>query len=60
MITKTSLLNSLNSMPDKFSVEEIMDRIILLDKIEQGEKDSVLGNVLSEEESKYYLKKWLK
>ena len=47
-------------MPDKFSVEEIMDRIILLDKIEQGEKDSVLGNVLSEEESKYYLKKWLK
>lgn len=59
MITKTSLLKTLNSMPDRFSVEEIMDRIILLDKIEQGEKDSVSGNVLSEEESKYYLKKWL-
>jgi len=46
-------------MPDNFSIEEIMDRIILLDKIEQGEKDSLTGNVLSEEESKYYLKKWL-
>lgn len=59
MITKNNLLKSLNSMPDRFSVEEIMDRIILLDKIEQGEKDSVTGNVLSEEESKHYLKKWL-
>ena len=59
MITKESLLKSINTMPDRFSVEEIMDRIILLDKIEQGEKDSVSGNVLSEAESKYYLKKWL-
>ena len=59
MISKTSLLKSIDSMPDNFSVEEIIDRILLLDKIEQGEKDSIAGNVLSEEESKYYLKKWL-
>ena len=39
MITKESLLKSINTNPDRFSVEEIMDRIILLDKIEQGEKD---------------------
>ena len=59
MITKTSLLKSINSMPDNFSIEDIFDRILLLDKIEQGEKDSKTENVLSEKESKYYLKKWL-
>ncbi|MCF6223949.1 MAG: hypothetical protein L3J34_09490 [Flavobacteriaceae bacterium] len=59
MITKESLLKSINTMPDRFSIEEIMDRIVLLDKIEQGEKDSKTGNVLSEKETKYYLKKWL-
>ena len=59
MITKSSLLNSLDSMPDEFSVEDIIDRILLLEKIYQGEVDSKAGNVLSEEDAKYHLKKWL-
>ena len=60
MITKSSLLNSIESLPDEFSVEDIIDRILLLEKIYQGELDSKAGNVLSEEEAKYHLKKWLK
>jgi hypothetical protein len=46
-------------MPEKFSVEDIIDRILLLEKIYQGELDSKAGNVLSEEDAKYNLKKWL-
>jgi len=59
MITKSSLLDSIDSMPENFSVEDIIDRILLLEKIYQGELDSNEGNVLSEEEAKYRLKKWL-
>ena len=59
MITKSSLLDSIDSMPEIFSVEDIIDRILLLEKIYQGELDSKEGNVLSEEEAKYHLKKWL-
>lgn len=59
MITKSSLLDSIDSMPEKFSIEDIIDRILLLEKIYQGELDSKAGNVLSEEDAKYHLKKWL-
>ena len=59
MITKSSLLDSIDAMPEIFSVEDIIDRILLLEKIYQGELDSKEGNVLSEEEAKYHLKKWL-
>ncbi len=59
MITKSSLLDSIDSMPDEFSVEDIIDRILLLEKIYQGELDSKTENVLSEKEAKYHLKKWL-
>ena len=59
MIYKDSLLNTINNMPNQFSVEEIIDRIILLEKIEQGNVDSEKGNVYSTEHAKEKLKKWL-
>jgi len=36
MITKKKLLKSIKDLPDTFSVDEIIDRIILLQKIEIG------------------------
>ena len=36
MLTKEKVYKSLDEMPDKFSLEELMDRIILIHKIELG------------------------
>ncbi|MCK5906989.1 MAG: hypothetical protein KAG37_05325 [Flavobacteriales bacterium] len=59
MITKDNLLTSINSMPNEFSVEDIIDRVLILEKIEQGDNDSKNGDVYTEKEAKNRLKKWL-
>lgn len=60
MLTKKKLLQSIKDLPEKFSVEEIMDRIVLLQKIEAGLEQSAKGNILSTESARRRLKKWLK
>lgn len=60
MITKKQFLKSMQDLPNSFSVEEIIDRILLLQKIEIGIEESKSGKVNSDSESKIKLKKWLK
>jgi len=43
MIAKDKLVKSLTDMPDKFSLDELLDRIIFLQKIEIGLEQSKTG-----------------
>jgi len=47
-------------MPDKFSVDELIDKLILLQKIEKGLEQSEKGEVYSTQEAKEMLNQWLK
>ena len=58
MITKEQVINSINSMPDSVSVDDIIDNIILLAKIDIGLEQSANGQVLTEEELDKKLSKW--
>lgn len=60
MITKERLMQNLQGLPDKFSFDELMDRIILLKKIEIGLEQSNESQTHSTEDAKLKLKKWLK
>ncbi len=62
MITKERLLKMINDMPeDKFEdIDILLDRIILLEKIENGLKDIKEGNVISEEEMETVIESWFK
>ena len=60
MLTKKKLLRSIKDLPESFSVDEIIDRIILLQKIELGLEESSAGKVHSTASAKKKLKKWLK
>lgn len=62
MITKEKLIESIKSMPeDSFEdMDTLLDRIILLDKIENGIKDIKEGNVISNEEMKSVIDSWFK
>jgi hypothetical protein len=60
MISKDSLLKSLEGLPDKFSLDELLDRLFLLQKIEGGLQQSADGKTISTNEAKERLKKWLK
>jgi len=60
MIKKTQLQETIKSFPDSFTLEELFDKLTLLDKIEKGKCDSLEGNLLSEVELEEEMKKWFK
>jgi len=58
MVTKDQVINSLKDMPDQFSIDELMDKLILLQKIELGLEQSEKGEVYSTQKAKEMLKQW--
>jgi predicted transcriptional regulator len=60
MITKQNVLETIKDMPEQFSVDELLDRLILIQKIEIGSKQFEAGEFYTHEEAKEKLKKWLK
>ncbi|MCW4470463.1 hypothetical protein OGH69_15940 [Flavobacterium sp. MFBS3-15] len=60
MLTKEKIIEAMRDMPNTFSVDDLFDRILLLQKIELGLEQSNAGQVVSTAEAKERLKKWLK
>lgn len=60
MIRKSEIIKTLNFLPEKFSVDEFIDRLIFMQKVQEGIKDSAAGKSVSTTVAKKRLKKWLK
>ncbi len=60
MLTKEKIHYTIDSLPDNLTIDQVIDQMILLDKIEQGIKDVDEGKVHSTEAVKDKLNKWLK
>ena len=60
MISKKKLLASIKDIPERFSVDELIERLIFQQKVENGMKQSDEGDVFTTQEAKLKLKKWLK
>ena len=62
MLTKEKLLASIKAMPeDEFEdIDIVLERIVMLEKIEKAEKNILEGKVHSTEEAMQKLDKWLK
>ena len=60
MLTKEKIKTTIDSLPDNFTIEDIIEELIILDKIEQGLKDVKEGRVYTTKEVKNRLDKWLK
>lgn len=60
MITKIQLIQTIEDMPEEFSIDDFLDKILLLQKIETGLNQSEKGEILTTEEAKERLNKWLK
>jgi hypothetical protein len=59
MLTKAKLIQTINDLPDKFTLDDLLDRIVLLQKIEIGLEQSASGRIKSTKQAKEKLKKWL-
>ncbi|MFW0715918.1 hypothetical protein [Pedobacter sp. N23S346] len=57
---KTEIIDTLKEMPDEFSADELIERILLLQKIDVGLNQVEEGRVYSEEEAEKKLERWLK
>jgi len=60
MITKDKLIKAIKNLPEGFTIEQVIEELILLDKIEKGLKDIENGRIYSSEEAEKRLAKWLR
>lgn len=59
LIDKQSILKTVQSLPDKTSIEEAMERLFLLQKIQKGIQQADEGKTVSHSKVKEKLEKWL-
>ncbi len=57
---KTQLLETIQDMPEEFAVDELIERLLILQKIEEGQQQIQAGQFYTEEEPKKKLEKCLK
>jgi len=50
MITKTKVREALEKFPEEFSIDDLMDKLIVIDKVERARKQSRNGEIISEDE----------
>jgi len=60
MITKKKLEEQIKSLPDQFSIEELIDKLILIEKIETANEQSKNKKVITEKELNDEIEKWFK
>lgn len=60
MLTKEILQEQLLHLPETFSVDQLMERLILVDKIEKGIRQSKNNESITEEDLDLEIEKWFK
>ena len=60
MLTKTRLINSLDKLPEQFSIDELVDHVVFIEKVQRGLDDVDQGKVNTKQEARHKLAKWLK
>ena len=58
MLTKDLVKEQIESFPNQFSIDELFEKLIVIDKIEKGIEQSDIEDTISEEELDFEIKKW--
>ena len=56
---KSAVLDVVSKLPDEVSVDEVIERLILVEKIDEGQQQVKDNKVNSEEQAREKLNKWL-
>lgn len=60
MLTKNKLRQSIDSLPESFTIDQLIEQLIFIEKVEEGLKQSQTGMVISDEDVKLMIDKWSK
>lgn len=57
---KSTIINTLNKLPNKFNIDEFLERLIVIEKIDEGMEEAKAGKTISHEKVKKLVAKWHK
>lgn len=60
MLTREQVRGTIDKLPDNFTIDQLIDHLIFIDKVDEGLNQSKADKVHTQEEAKQKLKKWLK
>ena len=58
MLTKTILKKQIENLPEQFSIDELVERLILIEKVEKGSTQSEKDEIISEADLNKEIAKW--
>lgn len=58
MITKEKLISHIESFPENLSIDELIDRLVFVEKLENRIAESKSGHTMSEADLKKEMAKW--
>lgn len=56
---KSAVLDSISNLPEEFSIDDIIERLIIIEKIDKGRQQVKEGKINTEDQAKAKLSKWL-
>ena len=57
-LTKEKLNKTIKNLPDSFTIDELIDQLIYIEKVEEGFQQSENGKVISNEDVKIMIDRW--
>ncbi|MCC7027017.1 MAG: hypothetical protein IT265_08680 [Saprospiraceae bacterium] len=58
MITKVMVNDQIKEMPDEFTLDELIERLLIVEKINQGLTELKQGKIITEDELDQRMAKW--
>ena len=58
MLSKNKVKKSIESLPDSFTIDELIDQLIFMKKVEEGLQQSEEGKIVSNDDIKNLIDKW--
>ncbi len=58
MLTKEKIIDGIKRLPEPFTIDDVLDQIILVSKIEKGLEQSENGLIVSDEKADERIAKW--
>jgi hypothetical protein len=55
MITKTQLIHTLDKMPENITIDQVIDQLIFLEKVQKGLDDSAEGRIQTKDATRHEL-----
>jgi Zn-dependent alcohol dehydrogenase len=60
MLTKDKVNKTIETLPASFTIDELIDQLIFMEKVDEGYQHSESGKVISNEDVKLIIERWSK